>query len=527
MIMDASNITRRRFGTLAMGSSLWTLTAGCAPVLARIGALPPGVGPVASAHAYRDGLTRSTPEIEGVSSDAILAFLADVAGAGLELHSLMLMRNEKVVAEGWWWPYQPDRVHITHSLTKSVTAAAVGLAIDDGRFGLDEKIVSFFPEYVPADASENMRAMTVRNLLTMQCGHDKETSGSAWRPISTPWAAEFFKIPVPHVPGTHFKYTSAASFMLSAIISKTTGASMADYLAPRFMEPLGIDRWRWDSSPGGVSPGGNGLSWNTSASLKLGAVHASGGLWNGNRILSEQWVRAATTEQTPGDADGAYGYQWWMGPGKAYLALGLFSQFTIVFPEHNAVLAIFSAIDGSKKIKPFIWKHFPAAFGVPSRPGAAAAELKSQTAALRLLPPLKPSTSPTAARVSGRRFAAEANDQGVEWLSFDFADGACTYRLRDANGEHAVTAGFAEYLEQDSSMTGNRLHHEYRPPAQRVVAGARWTAPDTLEMTWQFVETAFRDTLVCTFTETGVAVDRSVNINSAETRLPLLNARIG
>lgn len=524
--MDAHGFSRRRFGSLAMGGGLWALTAGCAPVLARAGALPPGVAPAVLSDGYRDGLTRSAPEIEGVSSDAILAFLNDVDAAGLELHSFMLMRHEKVVAEGWWWPYQPGRVHITHSVTKSVTATAVGLAIDEGRFGLDDKVVSFFPEYVPANANENMRAMTVRNLLTMQCGHDKETSGSAWRPIDTPWAAEFFKIPVPHQPGGHFQYTSAASFMLSAIISKTTGGSMADYLTPRFMEPLGIDRWRWDTSPGGISPGGNGLSWNTSASLKLGAVHASGGMWNGNRILSEQWVRAATSEQAPGDADGAYGYQWWMGPGRAYLALGLFSQFAIVFPEHNAVLAIFAAIKGSKQIKPIIWKHFPAAFGTPSKPDASAAELKTRTASLRLLPPLAATTSPVAARVGGHRFAVAPNDQGVEWLSFDFADGACTYRMRDANGEHVVTAGLSDYLEQDTSMTGNRLHHEYRPPSQRVVAGARWTAPDTLEMVWQFVDTAFRDTLICKFTGHGVTVDRSVNVNSAEMRLPLLTGRM-
>src|SRR5690606_12562032 len=102
----------------------------------------------------------------------------------------------------------------------------------------------------------------------------------------------------------------------------------------------------------------------------------------------------------------------------------------------------------------------------------------------------------------------------------------CIYRMFDAHGEHVVTAGFADYLEQDTSMTGNRLHHEYRPPSQRVVAGARWTAPDTLEMTWQFVETAFRDTLVCTFAADGVAVDRSVNVNSKETRLPVLTGRI-
>jgi hypothetical protein len=110
----------------------------------------------------------------------------------------------------------------------------------------------------------------------------------------------------------------------------------------------------------------------------------------------------------------------------------------------------------------------------------------------------------------------------VRWIAFDPAGQTCTFRMTDAAGEHSITAGFAEYLEQDTSMTGFRLHHEYRPPHMRVVAGARWTAPGRLEMTWQFVESAFRDTVVCTFSGNSVTVDRSVNLNSAETHLPTL-----
>lgn len=519
-------MSRRRVGQLVMGTGAYCLTSGCAMPAMKASSPPPAIGPVA-ADSYRDGLPRSTPEAQGVSSSAILAFLADVETAGLELHSFMLMRKGHVVAEGWWWPYSPGRIHMTHSMTKSVTAVAAGLAIDEGRFGLDDKVVSFFPEYVPADANANMRAMTVRDLLTMQCGHDKETSGSVWRPIETPWAAEFFKIPVVHQPGTHFQYTSAASFMISAIVSKATGTAMAEYLRPRFFEPLGIDRWHWDTSPGGVSPGGNGLSWNTAASIKLGAVHASGGLWNGQRILSEQWVRAATRRQAPGDEDGAYGYQWWMGQANSYFALGLFSQFAIVFPDQDAVLAIFSAINGSKHIRPLIDKHFPAAFAAsPLAAGHDTADLRRKTASLRLLPPLNPGRAVAVPGLDGKQLRVDPNDQGVEWLSFEFGSDRCIYRMEDAHGVHAITAGFADYLEQDTSMTGNRLHHEYRPPQQRVVAGARWLSPQKLEMVWQFVETAFRDTLLVDFAEGRVTVDRSVNVNSAETHLPTLVARI-
>jgi hypothetical protein len=138
------------------------------------------------------------------------------------------------------------------------------------------------------------------------------------------------------------------------------------------------------------------------------------------------------------------------------------------------------------------------------------------------LPLLTKTDSPVAAKVSGKRIAIQTNDQSVKSVAFEFADGVCTYRMSDDDGDHQITAGFAEYLEQLTSMTGHRLHHEYRPKRQPVIAGARWLAPDKLEMTWQFVETAFRDTVLCRFTGNKVAIDRSVNLNSAETRLPTL-----
>jgi hypothetical protein len=214
-----------------------------------------------------------------------------------------------------------------------------------------------------------------------------------------------------------------------------------------------------------------------------------------------------------------------MGPNGAYYALGLFTQMTVVWPEHNTTLAVFSAIDGSKKLKPLIWKHFPAALGQGKLPSSAASkQLARRSADLHLLPALRATESPLAAKLHGKRLVVRPNDQSVRWISFDFIEGACTYRMCDDAGEHEITAGFAEYLEQQTSMTGHRLHHEYRPKRQVVVAGARWLAPDRLEMTWQFVETAFRDTVLCTFNGDSVSIDRSVNLNSAERSLPTLTA---
>ncbi|MFC3053206.1 serine hydrolase domain-containing protein [Kordiimonas pumila] len=513
-------LTRRHFGSLAMGAAVYSILGGCASKTGALSAMQPAI-----MHAPDDGLSRATPESQGISSDSILAFLNDVEQQGLELHSFMLMRNSHVVAEGWWWPYNPSRIHMTHSATKSMTAVAVGLALAEKRFSLDDTVVSFFPEYVPADASDYMKQMTVRDLLVMKTGHAVETSGSKWRPINTSWVAEFFKIPVVYKPGTKFKYTSAATYMLSAIVSKTTGQSAEEYLVPRFFDPLQITQWEWDTSPGGISTGANGLSLQTSGLLKLGAVHAQNGMWNGNQILPKSWVKAATRRHSVGEDEYGYGYQWWMGPKNAYYALGLFTQLSIVFPEHNATLAIFSAIDGSSKLKPTIWKHFPAAFvtGTTQWPDGSAKPLQHKIASLRVLPELKPTTPAKIENtISGKRYKFQNNDQTANWVSFEFIDNCCIYNFSDENGVHTVKNGFETYIEQDTSITGNRLHHQYHPDYMRAVAGARWLNPNKLELTWQFVETAFRDTLVCIFEGNTVRIDRSVNLNTQETNLPTL-----
>lgn len=512
---QSQTFSRRGFSGLLLGGGATML-------------ILPGLGGCRSRQASMvsaiDGLPRVRPEIEGVDPQAIIGFLDDVKAAGLELHSFMLARHGNVIAEGWWSPYRADRPHMMHSLTKSVAVSGVALALKEGRFKLDDKVISFFPDELPPQVSDNLAAMRVRDLLTMQTGHEKEISGSVWRQIKTSWVAEFLKVPVVYKPGTKFVYTSAASFMLSAIVTKVTGQTLRDYMEPRFFKPLGITGLTWDVGPGRINPGGNGLTWKTADSLKLAMLYAQKGQWNGQQILSPEWVEAASTLQAGNqdDPDDRYGYQWWIGPGKAYYALGLFTQMAIVFPEHDAVLAITAAIDGSKKLKPLIWKHFPTAFGELDRAdndnGYAA--LKGRTDNLSLLPVLGAPSSPIAAEISGKTFTAAPNAEGITAMSLSFDGDHCIFKLTDARGEHQVDVGLGRWVEGRTSMTGNKLHHQYQPDSMVVVAGGQWTAPDTLEMTWQFAETAFRDTVTCRFAGNAMTFDRKVNINSADLFLP-------
>ena len=197
--------------------------------------------------AWSDGLPRARPDAHGVDPGRVQAFLDEAARLGVELHSFMLWRTGHVVAEGWWWPYRPDRRHMMHSATKSFLSAAVGLAVAEGRFSLWDRVVDFFDDHRPARPSPSLAVMTIEDLLTQTSGHAQGASGSVWRSIRTSWIDEFFKIPVAFEPGTRFRYTSATSFLLSAIVSRTTGQKAHDHITPRLLQPLGIAGLEWDA----------------------------------------------------------------------------------------------------------------------------------------------------------------------------------------------------------------------------------------------------------------------------------------
>lgn len=475
---------------------------------------------------HSDGLARTNPAEANIDPRIVLNFIDSVFAHDLDLHSFMLYRHGHVVAEGWSWPYASHRPHIMHSLTKSVTACGVGVAVDEGRFALSDRVVSFFSGEVSEPLDAKLSTMTVRDLLTMQSGHAISVSGSVFRPIKTSWVTEFFKIPVVHKPGTHFIYSSAVSFMLSAIVSQTTGQSVRDYLQSRLFEPMGIQGITWGASPNGVSSGGNGLTWKTQDSLKLGVLHLQRGRWRGEQLLSSGWVDEATKLQVPGHN---YGYQWWVNESApAYMAIGAFGQYTIVFPEHDAVLAITAGVPNDAGLDRIIFEHFPVAFRdasfVPSAREVTA--LTRRTEHLRLVPQARATRSQTARRIDGKAFQIDANDDNVTRVQLDFGDREAVFRQWDHRGEHAVRVGLSDWIESDTGITGNKLHHQYQSDAMRVVAHGRWWDEHTFEMTWQFVETAWADRVVCRFLDNRISVDRRTNANYADTVAPTLRGEI-
>jgi hypothetical protein len=222
-----------------------------------------------------------------------------------------------------------------------------------------------------------------------------------------------------------------------------------------------------------------------------------------------------------------YGYQWWLGPDGTFMADGLFSQYSFVFPKQNAVLAMTAAIPEGAHFSKVAFKHFPAMFsGSAGNDEGVLKKLKARTQGLQLLPAAARSASPVVPHVSGATYRFKDNDDAVKTVSLTFADKSCTFKLEDDRGTHAIEVGLGQDIEGDTTMTGHRLHHEYEPDVMRVVARGEWRDERTFVMTWTFVESAFRDIVTCVFTGPKLRFTRGVNVNSAETELPTLTGEM-
>lgn len=472
-----------------------------------------------------DGLDRATPESRGMKSHDILHFLTDAKASGVELNSFLLYRRDAIISEGCRYPYQPNTRRIMHSATKSFLSVAVGMAVQEGFFSLEDKVMSFFPEHLPPNPDSKMTVMRVEHLLTQTCGHATAASGGTWRGIKTSWIEQFFKLPVVHEPGTYFKYTSATSFLLSAIIQRTTGQSTWQYLMPRLFQPLGITDLKWDVGPDGINPGGNGISCRPSDLLKLAILHLQGGMWEGRRLLTEGWVSKATRSQRGNE----YGYHWWVGKGNSYYAYGLFGQFAFVFPEHEAILVTTSSEPvGETKLRALVWRHFPAIFesGVPPS-SSSDLQLQEYLHGLQFSKPVMPVYAGDVPDISDRLFVAEPNADSIEGYSFDFEIDRCIFHLWDHRGLHRVDVGLSDWIQSKTTISGALLHHGYEPSTLTVVAEGRWTSSNTFEMNWHFIETAFRDHLVFRILDNkGAILERSVNVNSFALQRPPICAHI-
>ena len=468
-------------------------------------------------------LPRSLPATQGVASGGLLDFVNTIEKENLNVHSLMVLRHGQVVAEGWWAPYAPQFKHTLYSLSKSFTSTAVGMAVAEGKLTVEDKVISFFKADLPATISENLAAMRVKDLLTMNTGHDKEPTASMRVNGNKNWVKVFLAHPVEHKPGTHFVYNSGATYMLSAIVQKLTGQTVLAYLKPRLFSPLGIEGEDWEVDPNGINTGGWGLRLRTEDIAKFGQLYLQKGVWNGKRLIAETWIADATRKEveskggkpnsTENDWVQGYGYQFWRCRHDAYRGDGAYGQYCIVLPKEDAVVAITSETADMQAVLNAVWNHIlPALQGAGLSADKAASEPLTQKLKTLALPlPVVDSTSSIAGKISGNSYGLAENSLKATTVSLTFGKDGCIFKLHDAQGDHQVTCGLNRWVEGDTSFPTSPLKLVNTPvPGEtktRVAACGTWSGDTTFMMTWRFIETAHYETVTCRFNNDGVAVE--------------------
>ncbi len=288
-------------------------------------------------------LLRVQPESVGMSSAHIANYFEALDKArDLDMHSVMLIKDGKVIAEADYGAYDKTLWHSMFSQSKTITGIAVLSLVEEGKLNLEDRVIKLLDEQVPfrASLSSEMRDLTVEDLLTMRSGVGFNEMGAT---VETDWVRHYFTSYSWNKPGEHFSYNSLNSYILASIVREITGHNVSEYLYPRMFRPMGIERIYWERCPMGTEKGGWGLYMLIEDMAKIGVLLANGGMWGEERILAQSLVERLCemkVETPPIVGDYNYGRHAWVGRSEnRYLINGMFGQNIIIWPEHKLVLA--------------------------------------------------------------------------------------------------------------------------------------------------------------------------------------------
>ncbi len=313
-----------------------------------------------------DIFEKCTPESVGVSSKCITKFISELEKNNITMHSLLMLRKNKLFFEGYYKPFTQNTLHRMFSITKSFVSVAIGILANQEKISLDSPIIKYFPEYDGNDVHPLVKQATVRDLLKMQSPHEK----TAFKQINdNNYVKSFFKLAPTKIPGTVFSYDTSASHTLCALVEKISKKSLLDFLRQEFLNSAKFSKEAYClKDPMGISLGGSGLMAKPSDILIFAKILLDNGKLDEKQVIPKNYIKIATSKQSETFVKGAcreekqgYGYQFWQTSNNGYMCYGIAGQLAIILPKLNFVMVTtadtFETPNGINRIFDLFWEN--------------------------------------------------------------------------------------------------------------------------------------------------------------------------
>jgi len=266
-----------------------------------------------------------------------------------DLYSLLIGKGENLIIENYYNNFAADSLHDVRSVTKSITSILVGIAIDKGYItDTNQKMYTFFGSILDSIARDKLQ-IEIEHLLSMSGGFEWVPFGdwseySNWRNANDQINYILNK-PIITTPGQVFNYNDAASHLLSVVVGEATNMDVIDFAQQYLFDPLNINSHSWIRDNRGYPLGCVALALTPTDMYKIGLMYLQNGVYDGKRVVSENWVSTSTQAHIfTGNVipyGQNYGYLWWIDEkddNTYFMAMGYGGQFIVVVPEKNLVV---------------------------------------------------------------------------------------------------------------------------------------------------------------------------------------------
>lgn len=398
-----------------------------------------------------------TPESVGISSALVEKMIRTLNRRGLAMHSVLMMRGEDIFAEYYWKPFDKDFCHRMYSQTKSFVGVAIGLLEEDGKLKLSDPISRYFPEKIEREMPENLKDLTVRDMLMMEtCGN----TPSWFRHEDPDRVHLYFAENTARFPGgMRWEYDSPGSQVLSTLVEKLSGMSLFDFLNARIFEKLGTFKTASVlKTKTNDSFGDSAMLCTTRDIASFARFVMNYGTWHGEGLMNEAFLRTATSRLADNDEMGfdgvfmhGYGYQIWRTAYNGFAFNGMGCQLTVCLPEKDLIFTCTADNQGYAEAKSLILTAFydliveNIADGPLEEDPAAYARCLALEESLELLHLSGETDSPYADTLNGKVYVCEENPTGITRFSLHFtAENSGELHYTNAQGDKVLPFGLGK-----------------------------------------------------------------------------------